>query len=366
MPSAKAPSSSAGAIATDFRKPSTSVNHSRTKRMSRSSIVRSTNSCWRSMVIERTARRLRRGVGAPDRAAWPDGPLGWRRASVARRAGPGQRHRRRPGRATRTPSSSVTEAAAARGAHLVALPRAGADRLPARGPGAAPLVRRRLARRARARSATGSRTGLGDGRRRRRLPRPLPRRRRRGSAARPASRRTPPRCCTAARSSSRYAKHHLPNYGVFDEFRYFVPGDTLPVVRLHGVDIALTICEDLWQDGGPIAVARAGRGRAGALHQRLAVRTQQGRHPAASSTPSARPRPAPPLAYVNLVGGQDELVFDGDSMVVSDGRRAARPAAAVPRPTCWSSTSTCRPPPRAGRATSTPLDGTQMTVVRRH
>src|SRR3954451_11276486 len=49
MPSAKAPSSSAGATATDLRKPSTSVNHSRTKRMSRSSIVRRTNSCWRSM-----------------------------------------------------------------------------------------------------------------------------------------------------------------------------------------------------------------------------------------------------------------------------------------------------------------------------
>src|SRR3954447_20393382 len=56
---------------------------------------------------------------------------------------------------------------------------------------------------------------------------------------------------------ARYAKHHLPNYGVFDEFRYFVRGDTFPVVRLHGIDIGLTICEDLWQDGGPIAVSRA-------------------------------------------------------------------------------------------------------------
>ncbi|MDQ1604324.1 MAG: hypothetical protein QOE01_2169, partial [Actinomycetota bacterium] len=60
---------------------------------------------------------------------------------------------------------------------------------------------------------------------------------------------------------ARYAKHHLPNYGVFDEFRYFVPGDTLPVVRLHGIDVVMTICEDLWQAGGPIAVAReAGAG----------------------------------------------------------------------------------------------------------
>src|SRR6185369_10311775 len=56
---------------------------------------------------------------------------------------------------------------------------------------------------------------------------------------------------------ARYAKHHLPNYGVFDEFRYFVPGDDFPVLRLHGVDVGLTICEDLWQEGGPVAVARA-------------------------------------------------------------------------------------------------------------
>jgi NAD+ synthase (glutamine-hydrolysing) len=54
-----------------------------------------------------------------------------------------------------------------------------------------------------------------------------------------------------------FAKHHLPNYGVFDEFRYFVPGDTMPVVRLHGVDIALAICEDLWQDGGRVPAARS-------------------------------------------------------------------------------------------------------------
>src|SRR5580698_2647734 len=53
------------------------------------------------------------------------------------------------------------------------------------------------------------------------------------------------------------AKHHLPNYGVFDEFRYFVPGNTLPVFRLpvgdESVEIAIAICEDLWQDGGPVA-----------------------------------------------------------------------------------------------------------------
>ncbi len=58
-----------------------------------------------------------------------------------------------------------------------------------------------------------------------------------------------------------YDKHHLPNYGVFDENRYFVPGDTLTVIRAETaegpVDIALTVCEDIWQPGGPFAAAAA-------------------------------------------------------------------------------------------------------------
>jgi NAD+ synthase (glutamine-hydrolysing) len=112
-----------------------------------------------------------------------------------------------------------------------------------------------------------------------------------------------------------YAKHHLPNYGVFDEFRYFVPGDTLPVVRLHGVDVAITICEDIWQDGGPITVARAaGAGLVvcinGSPYERNKddVRLDLNRQRAVEVGAT--------LAYVNLVGGQDELVFDGDSMIV--------------------------------------------------
>jgi NAD+ synthase (glutamine-hydrolysing) len=55
---------------------------------------------------------------------------------------------------------------------------------------------------------------------------------------------------------ARYAKHHLPNYGVFDEYRYFVPGSSLTVARVHGVDVAVVVCEDIWQEGGPVAVAR--------------------------------------------------------------------------------------------------------------
>src|SRR5262245_33089433 len=121
-----------------------------------------------------------------------------------------------------------------------------------------------------------------------------------------------------------YYKHHLPNYGVFDEDRYFVPGDTLTVVRVGGVDVALTVCEDIWQAGGPFAAAgRAGVGLVvninGSPYEldkddfRLPLVTRR----------AAEARAA--VAYVNMVGGQDELVFDGDSMIVAaDGTLIAR------------------------------------------
>jgi NAD+ synthase (glutamine-hydrolysing) len=115
---------------------------------------------------------------------------------------------------------------------------------------------------------------------------------------------------------ARYAKHHLPNYGVFDELRYFVPGDRLPVVRLHGVDIATTVCEDLWQDGGPIAVARAAE--AGLVLSINASPYERNKDDVRLALNVRRAAQAgATLAYVNLVGGQDELVFDGDSMVVT-------------------------------------------------
>ncbi|MDX6199570.1 MAG: hypothetical protein QOJ79_2721 [Actinomycetota bacterium] len=115
---------------------------------------------------------------------------------------------------------------------------------------------------------------------------------------------------------ARYAKHHLPNYGVFDEFRYFVRGDRLSVVRLHGVDVAVVICEDLWQDGGPIGVARAAEAGLvicinGSPYERNKddIRSELTRRRSAEA--------GAVLAYVNMVGGQDELVFDGDSIVVA-------------------------------------------------
>ena len=123
---------------------------------------------------------------------------------------------------------------------------------------------------------------------------------------------------------ARYAKCHLPNYGVFDEFRNFVPGDKTLVVRIHGVDVGIAICEDLWIDGGITADLAARKPGLvivpnGSPYERakddvrLALVTKRARQAGA------------PLVYVNMTGGQDDLVFDGDSIVVNaDGAVVAR------------------------------------------
>ncbi|MGD0605689.1 MAG: NAD+ synthase [Streptosporangiaceae bacterium] len=125
------------------------------------------------------------------------------------------------------------------------------------------------------------------------------------------------------------AKHHLPNYGVFDEFRYFVPGDTLPVFRLPAddgeqVDVAIAICEDLWQDGGPVAACR--QAGAALLVVPNASPYERGKDDVRLDLCVRRAREAgAALAYANMIGGQDELVFDGDSILVAaDGALIAR------------------------------------------
>ncbi len=121
-----------------------------------------------------------------------------------------------------------------------------------------------------------------------------------------------------------YAKHHLPNYGVFDEFRNFLPGSKSLVARVAGVDVAFAICEDLWQDGGP--VARVQEQGAGLLVVINGSPYEQGKTHTRRELVQRRAREAGcPIAYVNLVGAQDELVFDGDSHVVdADGQTLAR------------------------------------------
>ncbi len=135
--------------------------------------------------------------------------------------------------------------------------------------------------------------------------------------------RTLPQNCAAVlhegRVVGRYAKHHLPNYGVFDEYRIFAPGDSLTVVRVRGIDVAIAICEDLWQEGGPVAQTRD----AGAELLLVINGSPYEREKDDTRLELVRRRAAQAgcaLAYLNMVGGQDELVFDGDSMVVSRER----------------------------------------------
>jgi len=144
------------------------------------------------------------------------------------------------------------------------------------------------------------------------------------------------------RVHAHYFKHHLPNYGVFDEDRYFVPGESLTVVRITladragaegrgdggrgqaQIDVALTICEDLWQQGGPFTAAgAAGVGLVlninGSPYElnKDDVRLPLVRRRAAEAGAT--------VAYVNMIGGQDELTFDGDSMIVTaEGELLAR------------------------------------------
>ena len=112
-----------------------------------------------------------------------------------------------------------------------------------------------------------------------------------------------------------YIKHHLPNYGVFDEYRNFTPGNHSLVIRVCGVDIGIAICEDIWQSGGPVAqlaqrniglllVPNGSPYEVNKNDARLALVTQRALEIGA------------PLAYVNMCGGQDDLVFDGDTIVV--------------------------------------------------
>jgi len=125
---------------------------------------------------------------------------------------------------------------------------------------------------------------------------------------------------------AKYIKHHLPNYGVFDEFRNFGQGKGTLVARYRGVDIAVVICEDIWQDQGPVA--------------ELAKRT-----PGIVLVPNGSPyernkddvrlalvqrrvvQIGAPMIYVNMTGAQDDLVFDGDSLAVGiDQKLLARSA----------------------------------------
>lgn len=124
----------------------------------------------------------------------------------------------------------------------------------------------------------------------------------------------------------KYAKHHLPNYSVFDEYRIFVPGNELLTFEFKGLKFATLICEDIWQKGGPVAqlqnsntdVVLVLNGSPFEI-DKDDKRFELVRDLATSSSAA--------VAYVNLVGGQDDLVFDGDSLLVdSSGKLIGRAA----------------------------------------
>jgi NAD+ synthase (glutamine-hydrolysing) len=117
-----------------------------------------------------------------------------------------------------------------------------------------------------------------------------------------------------------YRKMHLPNYGVFDEERYFGRGTEPLVVSLGGVPAGITVCEDIWVPRGP-ALPEAKEGARLILNLSASpyhMGKIETRRSVAAATAKAT---GCPVAYCNLVGGQDELVFDGGSMVVSPGGR---------------------------------------------
>jgi NAD+ synthase (glutamine-hydrolysing) len=132
--------------------------------------------------------------------------------------------------------------------------------------------------------------------------------------------------CADGRVQAVYHKHFLPNYGVFDEHRYFAEGRRLVLLRLGETSVGITICEDVWQPGPPATdLALAGAHvlvnlSASPFHVGKAEEREEMLVTRARDTRSY-------VAFCNLVGGQDELVFDGHSVVLdSSGEVVARAA----------------------------------------
>jgi NAD+ synthase (glutamine-hydrolysing) len=129
---------------------------------------------------------------------------------------------------------------------------------------------------------------------------------------------------TGGKVSGNYAKHHLPNYSVFDEYRVFVPGQNLLTFDSNGIKFATVICEDIWQSGGPVAQISASKVDLTLVLNGSPFETSKtdSRLELVQSLAKAQ---STAVAYLNLVGGQDDLVFDGNSFVVdSSGREVVR------------------------------------------
>jgi NAD+ synthase (glutamine-hydrolysing) len=120
----------------------------------------------------------------------------------------------------------------------------------------------------------------------------------------------------------RYAKQHLPNYGVFDECRYFISGNSPCVIPVNGTQVGIVICEDLWHPGPTQQIATHG---ARILIAPNASPFEIDKHEQRHLILAKRAKSANlPIVYANCVGGQDELVFDGGSMVIDHEGKVAQ------------------------------------------
>ncbi len=115
-----------------------------------------------------------------------------------------------------------------------------------------------------------------------------------------------------------YRKWYLPNYGVFDENRYFQVGRTAPVFTIEGISVGVNICEDIWYSEGPVRAQSLGGGAELIVNINASpYHTEKGKLREEMLAARARDNAAL-VAYVNMVGGQDELVFDGASLVFNE------------------------------------------------
>ncbi|MBT0994818.1 NAD+ synthase [Cellulomonas sp. DKR-3] len=161
------------------------------------------------------------------------------------------------------------------------------------------------------------------------------------------------------RVEARYSKHHLPNYGVFDEFRIFAPGDEICVVDVAGRRVGVVICEDIWQDGGPVSLMDENEVAALVVLNGSPFEEGKG-HVRAQLAARRAAEVDAPVVYVNLVGGQDDLVFDGGSFVVDrDGTELAGAPQFVEHLLVWDLADEGEPSRRGARVP--PLDADEET-----
>ena len=159
-----------------------------------------------------------------------------------------------------------------------------------------------------------------------------------------------------------YRKQRLPNYQVFDEKRYFTPGESAVAVELDGIRVAPIICEDVWHVEPAASARAAGADICLALN---ASPYQQGKQAEREANMALRARETGmPFVYLNLVGGQDELVFDGHSFAVDAGGRVVHRAPAFEESLSCVDVTLGEGPAKIEPESLAPLPGAEESVYR--